>query len=149
MRRGSSCNNNRDCCPDPCSPGGGCKVFSSSITYDGPEIPELCVKPGTPLNDVIATMGKVMKAVQKTAQTIVHEEFDGLEEGSGSYYVQLESTPSDIIQVTFCGTVLPTDAYQSRNNMLYFNKNYCLSNPDAEVSVFYASKYTAGFNTRC
>ncbi len=150
MRRGN-CNNNFDqCCPDPCEPGGGCKMFSSRITYDGADIPELCVKSGTPLNDVIAVIGRVVKTIQRAAIETITEEFDGLQEGSGSYYLQLEMVPSEILMVVHGGGVLPTDAYKSSGKNLYFSKKYCLGACiESEVKVVYRSKYADGFNVRC
>lgn len=148
MARCNSRNTDR-CCPDTCGPQGGCKIYTSSIIYDGPDVPELCIKAGTPLNTVIETMGTVMRAVQRTAMETIFEIFQGAEEGNGSYYVVLESIPSEVLTVTHCGVVVPTDGYTTRGKYIYFNKKYCFGNPFAEIQVTYKSKYTSGFNTKC
>lgn len=131
-----------DCTCGSCKPTS-CKQYTSGLTYDGIDMPWICVKHGDPLNKVLEKIGRGISDLYGRTEDFKSEAFIGHEN------IKLSSTPSEILQVTYCGGILPKDGYTFNGMVVVLDDKYCKSGDDVEIQVFYRSKYTNNFNTNC
>lgn len=137
--RGSSC-----CNPNTsgCGNDNPCYWYTSNIRYDGEDIPEAGVRHNDTLNSVISNLAKYIVRGINSSGAIKMDEFTGVNN------VRLGSDPAEVLQVSYCGGVLPPEFYKVSGRNVYFCKDFCKDDEFASVQVIYREKAdtTYGFN---
>ena len=128
---------------EPCRSESYCDIPSSKIFYDGENIEEAGVKHGMPLNTVIANIASYMKRTMNMNGVIRKQNFEGLSK------VILDSEPAEILQVTYCGGVLPPESYKLKGSVIKFCKDLFDNNEFASVQVIYRDKSDSSYGFRC
>ena len=128
---------------EPCRNENYCDTPSSKIFYDGEDIEEAGVKHGMPLNTVIANIASYMKRAIRVSGVIKKQNFEGTSR------VILDSDPAEVLQVTYCGGVLPPEMYKSEGRNIKFCKDLCKDNEFASVQVIYREKSDSAYGFRC
>lgn len=127
-----------------CKPRPECDLPSSKIYYDGEDIPEAGLVHGMPLNTVLVSLAKYIQRGINVSGSIEMESFEGISN------IRLSQVPAEILLVTHCGGVLPTDAYKVSGKTMLFCKDYCLGeNEFADVQVVYRVKADSSFGFNC
>lgn len=128
------------CFPDSsCGRPPLCKTPSSSIFYDGENLPEAGVYHGAPLNTVIGNLARYVSRAISVSGAIRMESF------IGTSNVKLSRDAAEILQVTYCGGVLPKGAYELIGRKLAFCKDYCFPDEFSNVQVTYREKALDSF----
>lgn len=128
---------------EPCRNESYCDIPSSKIFYDGENIEEAGVKHGMPLNTVIANIASYMKRTMNMNGIIRKQNFEGLSK------VILDSEPAEILQVTYCGGVLPPELYKLEGSVIKFCKDLFDNNEFVSVQVIYRDKSDSSYGFRC
>lgn len=128
---------------NPCERPMHCDMNSSQIRYDGEDLPEAGVYHGAPLNDVISNLATYVSRAISLSGSVRKENFQGLSS------VRLKYDPEEILQVSYCGAVLPHDAYRNVGRKLQFCRDYCYPDETASVQVIYREKFNASYGIRC
>lgn len=136
--RGSSCNNSPGYCPqDPCA------TYTSQIVYDGENIPEAGLRHGDSLNVAMANLARYVARSVNASGPVKMEEFQG------TTSVRLSENPAEILQVTYCGGVLPPEFYKAEGKTIKFCKDFCRDDEFASVQVIYRVKADTTYGFRC
>ena len=133
----------KPCCCEPyCQTKDNCKIFSSQITYDGPDIAEACIRNGDNLNTVFENIGAMLRSVYNKALQNQTESFLGISD------IRLKYDPVRIIQVSYCGFVVPQELWKAKGRNILIDPSVC-DNEFADVQVQYTSRFQNDFNTKC
>lgn len=139
IRGGKKCCSNSD----PCRNENYCDIPSSKIFYDGENIDEAGVRHGMPLNTVIANIASYMQRAISISGAVKKQSFEGTSK------VRLNTDPAEILQVTYCGGVLPPEYYKSEGRNIKFCKDFCKEDEFASVQVIYREKSDSSYGFRC
>lgn len=126
-----------------CNHHHDCDTYSSSIIYDGENIEEAGIRSGMPLNTVIANLGSYVKRAVSISGAVKKQDFDGTSK------VRLSTDPAEILQVTYCGGVLPPEYYKAEGRTIKFCKEFCKDDEFASVQVIYREKADSSYGFRC
>lgn len=132
---------------DPCNPtyrpGSECSVYSSQVIYDGMSHPELDIRNGDGLNDVIESLTRKLSSVSDATSSIQRDTFRGVKA------VRLRYEPLSILSVTYCNVNVPSDGYVVNGRTMKFMKKYCFGDDTTEVNVLYTTRNSNILTTGC
>ena len=139
----NKCGQKKCCCEPVCKPTAPqCKVYTSQIEYDGPNIDEACIRNGDNLNTVLENIGAVLRSVYNKALQNQTESF------VGPSNIRLKYDPVRIIHVTYCGFIMPQENWKSKGKSVILDPRLC-ENEFADIQVEYTSKFQNDFNSKC
>lgn len=134
----------RGCKPyGSCARPSMCDIPSSKIYYDGENIDEAGVYHGMPLNEAIANLGQYVARAVKISGSVRVENFQGISN------VRLSTDAEEVLQVSYCGGVLPKGAYKLQGRNVVFCKDICFDDEMASVQVIYREKASTSYGFRC
>lgn len=131
------CGKPQCCCKEPLN----CSTYSSTVIWDGGNIPELCIRNGDSLNSIIKNLANKQNSIAKSTLTLRTEEFVGYNN------VVLKYPPEYIISVNYCGFHVPSVHYVAMGRQINFKK--LCGGDDSPLSITYLAQYTNDFNTPC
>lgn len=136
--RGNQC-----CSPNSDFGGSNCYYYTSKIIYDGEDIPEAGVRHNDTLNSVLANLARYIVRGINASGAIKMDEF------TGTSNVRLESDPAEVLQVSYCGGILPPEYWKVVGRNIHFCKDFCQQDEFASVQVIYREKADTTYGFRC
>lgn len=124
--------------------GNDCKSNSSGIIYDGSSFEEAGLIHGDSLSDAIYNLALYVSRSISASGEIRKETFNG------TAGVRLSEVPAQVLQVSYCGAILPDEYYKAEGKTIKFCKDFCRSEDGfASVQVIYRVKADSTFGFRC
>lgn len=120
-----------------------CDIPSSKIFYDGETIEEAGLYHGMPLNRALANLAKYVSRAINVSGSVNTEVFDG------TSHVVLKKDPAEILLVSYCGGVVPSDMYKVQGRTVKFCRDMCQQDEFAEVRVVYREEANSSYGFHC
>lgn len=120
-----------------------CDIPSSKIFYDGENMEDAGLYHGMPLNNALANLAKYVSRAISTSGAVSMEVFDG------TSHVVLKKDPAEVLLVTYCGSVVPSDMYKVNGRSVKFCRDMCKQDEFAEVQVVYREEASSSYGFHC
>lgn len=121
-----------------------CYTHSSEIIYDGETFEEAGLRHGDTLNNALYNLALYVSRSINASGEVRKETFDG------TTGVRLSEVPAQVLQVSYCGAILPDEYYRAEGKTIKFCKDFCRSEDGfASVQVIYRVKADSTFGFRC
>lgn len=126
-----------------CGRSHDCNIPSSNIYYDGEDFPEAGLHNGMPLNRGLANLARYVSRAINVSGAVNREVFDG------TSHVVLTKDPAEVLMVTYCGGVVPSNFYKVSGRAVLFCKNMCKQDEFGEVQVIYREESNSSYGFHC
>lgn len=126
-----------------CERPGSCDIPSSKVYYDGETIDEAGLYHGMPLNKAMANLANYVSRAISVSGAVCMDTFDG------TAHVVLKKSPAEILMVTYCGSIVPTDMYMVNGKTVKFCKDMCRGDGFGQVQVVYREEANNSYGFRC
>lgn len=98
---------------------------------------------GMPLNNALANLAKYVSRAISTSGAVNMEVFDG------TSHVVLKKDPAEVLLVTYCGSIVPSDMYKVNGRSVKFCRDMCKQDEFAEVQVVYREEASSSYGFHC